>query len=168
LIRLIAKAEGINITDEALQTLRDYARGDAGAAIMILEAAATAAAQSTPAIDKRRIDEVAQNAFFQREKAGELIDLSFNGRYKDMRARLEFLMRDERIGGRELLVEIHEALRRKMKSTMAKEDSNLFARLVVYEGETDLNLCNSLNTLIHLEEMLANFSITSGKKPKRF
>lgn len=162
LISSITDAEKGTITESGLQTLRDYARGDAGIAITILEAAATAA-PSAPAIDEEQINNIAQNAFFQRKNAEELIDLAFAGRYRDMRARLEFLMREERIGGRELLVEIHEALRKRMKRTMATDESKLLARLVVYEGETDLNLCTSINTLIHLEELLANFSFTAKK-----
>jgi len=162
LIRSIAEKEGANITAEGLRTLMDYARGDAGAAIIILEAAAIKASSATP-IDAKRIGAVAQNAFFQRQKAEELIDLAFDGRHKDLRARLEFLIREERIGGKELLVEIHEALRGKMKSAMANDDeSNLFARLVVYEGEADLKLCNSFNTMIHIEEMFTKMTRAVG------
>jgi replication factor C small subunit len=159
LIRSIADEEGVNVTDRGLKTLKNYARGDAGAAITILEAAASVAS-STPTIDKHGIEDVAQNAFFQRQKAEELIDLAFDRRYKDIRARLEFLMREERIGGKELLVEIHEALRRKMQ--MAKDESNLFAQLVVYEGEADLKLCTSFNTIIHIEEMFTKMSKAVG------
>ncbi|MEA2075595.1 MAG: AAA family ATPase [Euryarchaeota archaeon] len=156
LIRSIADEEGVNITDRGLKTLKNYARGDAGAAITILEAAASPA----PAIDEQRIEDVAHNAFFQRQKAEELIDLAFRGRHKDLRARLEFLMREERIGGKELLVEIHEALRRKMQ--MTKDESSLFARIVVYEGDADLNLCTSFNSMIHVEEMFTKMSQAVG------
>ena len=162
LIQSIADEEEITITDRGLKTLRDYARGDAGAAITILEAAASAASSSALTINEQRIEDVAQNAFFQRQKAEELIDLAFRGRHKDLRARLEFLMREERIGGKELLVEIHEALRRKMQ--MTKDESSLFARLVVYEGEADLNLCTSFNSMIHVEEMLTRMSKAVGHR----
>ncbi|MBK5191089.1 MAG: AAA family ATPase [Methanosarcinales archaeon] len=154
LMRSIADEEGVNITDRGLKTLKEYSRGDACAAITILEAAAS----SAPTINDQRIEDVAQNAFFQRKKAEELIDLAFDGRYKDLRARLEFLMREERIGGKELLAEIHESLRRKMKRTMTNDESKLFARLVVYEGEADLKLCTSINTMIHIEEMFMHMS----------
>ena len=157
LIGSIAEKEGVKISHDGLTMLSDYARGDAGAAITILEAAATAAS-SARTIDKKRIEDVAQNAFFQRQKADELLELAFDGRYRDLRARLEFLIREERIVGKELLIEIHEALQRKMKTAMPKEDSHIFARLVVYEGETDLKLCTSFNTMIHIEEMFANIS----------
>jgi len=161
LMRSIADEEGVNITDRGLKTLKEYARGNAGAAITILEAAATAAS-SAPTINEPEIEDVAQNAFFQRSKAEELIDLAFDRRYKDLRARLEFLMREERIGGKELLDEIHESLRRKMKSAMTNDESKLFARLVVYEGEADLRLCTSINTMIHIEEMFVNMSKAVG------
>jgi len=159
LMRSIADEEGVNITDRGLKTLKEYARGDASAAITILEAAA---ASSAPMINESEIEDVAQNAFFQRKKAEELIDLAFEGRYKDLRARLEFLMREERIGGKELLAEIHESLRRKMKRTMTNDESKLFARLVVYEGEADLKLCTSINAMIHIEEMFMNLSKAVG------
>ncbi len=158
LMRSIADEEGVNITDRGLKTLKEYSRGDAGAAITILEAAAS----SAPTINEQRIEDVAQNAFFQRKKAEELIDLAFDRQYKDLRARLEFLMREERIGGKELLAEIHESLRRKMKSAMTNDESKLFARLVVCEGEADLKLCTSINTMIHIEEMFMNMSRAVG------
>ena len=55
------------------------------------------------------------------------------------------------------MMEIHEALRRRMKTGMAIGESKKFARRVLYEGEADLKLCNSLNTIIPLEEMLTQF-----------
>lgn len=155
LIRSIAEEEGVKLTASGLKTLQEYARGDAGATINMLEAAATA---TTEPINRNRIEEVVQDAFFQRKKAEELIDLTFDRQYKDVRAGLETLIKDERIGGREIMLEIHEALRRKMKAGMAIEDSKIFARLVLYEGETDFKLCNSLNPVIHLEEMMIEMS----------
>ncbi len=161
-LKSIAEREGITVTAEGLQTLMEYARGDAGAAIPILEAAATRRLAATP-IDTNRIDEIARDAFFHRRNADELVDLAFEGRFKDLRARLEFILREERIGGKEFLVEIHEALRRKMKKSLKpKVESNLFARLVVFEGDADLKLSNSLNTIIHLEEMFVNMSQVVG------
>ncbi len=166
LIKSIAKGEGLKLTEGGLKTLREYARGDAGAAINMLEAAATTtrAKPKTKTIDAIGIENVVQNAFFQRNKAEELIDSACAGRYKDVRAGLEFLIRDEKMGGKEILVEIHEALRRKMKiSGMAmdeEEEQNSvkrFAQIVLYEGEADLKLCNSLNSIIHLEEMMTHF-----------
>jgi len=167
LIKSIAEGEGLKLTEGGLKTLREYARGDAGAAINMLEAAATTTTRArakTKTIDAIGIENVMRNAFFQRNKAEELIDSACAGRYKDVRAGLEFLIRDEKMGGKEIVVEIHEALRRKMKiSEMAmgeEEEQNLverFARIVLYEGEADLKLCNSLNSIIHLEEMMTHF-----------
>ncbi len=159
LIRSIAEEEGVKLTEGGLKTLREYARGDAGAAINMLEAAATA---TTEPINRNRIEVVVRDAFFQRKKAEELIDLTFDRRYKDVRAGLEILIKDERIGGREIMLEIHEALRRKMKAEMATEESKIFARLVLYEGEADFKLCNSLNPMIHLEEMIIEMSKDMG------
>jgi len=159
LIRSIAGAEGVKLTEGGLKTLKQYARGDAGAAINMLEAAAVATASSaTKSVDETRIEEVVRNAFFQRKKAEELIDLAFASRHKEVRAGLEFMIKAERIGGKEILAEIHEALRRKMKAKMTMEESKKFARLVLYEGEADFQLCNSLNALIHLEMMIMKMS----------
>ena len=168
LIMSIADAEDVKLTKRGLKTLREYARGDVGVAINMLEAAATPPVPpqvregltSKPRkglIDGSRIEEIVQNAFFQRKKAEELIDSAFAGRYKEVRAGLEFLIKDEKIGGKEIMVEIHEALRRRMKTGMATGESKKFAKLVLYEGEADLKLCNSLNTIIPLEEMLTQF-----------
>ncbi len=164
LIRSIAEGEGVKLTEGGLKTLKEYARGDAGAAINMLEAAATTASPATKPIDASRIEEVVRNAFFQRKKAEELIDSAFASRHKEVRAGLEFLVKEERIGGKEILVEIHEALRRKMKAKMAIEEAQKFARLVLYEGEADFKLCNSLNTMIQLEEMITHFFFFNKKE----
>lgn len=153
LIRLISDAEGLKIAEGGLKALNGYARGDAGVAINMLEAAAT----NSDTIDEDGLEVVAENAFFQRRTAEELIDSAFASRNKDVRAGLEFLIRGERIDGKEILVEIHEALRRKMRAER-KKSSKLFARLVLYEGEADLKLCYSLNTIIPLEEMMMKMS----------
>jgi replication factor C small subunit len=180
LIRSITAKEGLKLADGALNALKDYARGDAGIAITLLEAAATAILKNSASlrappvppqapegltrksreglIDAKSIEEAAQRVFLQRKKAEELVDLVFEGRYNDMRARLEVLIGEERRGGKEILVGIHEVLRRRLKSVQRKNETKLFARLFVAEGEADLKLCNSLNSMIHLEEMLMHMS----------
>ena len=152
-IRSIAEEEGLTVTSEGRQLLADYARGDARAALTILEAAATAAAPLRT-IDTAEIEAVAELAFFHRRKAAELLELAFEGRYKDMRSRLEFLLREERLSGKELLLELHEALRRKMQTREVTDDARLFAQLVAYEGEADLKLCTSFYSIMQLEPML--------------
>jgi replication factor C small subunit len=156
LIKSISEEEGVKITEGGLKTLKEYARGDAGAAINMLEAAATNA--SSAIIDKTGIEMVVRDAFMQRKTAEELIESAFASRHKDVRAGLEFLIRGERIEGKEILVEIHEALRRKMRAEM-RMPSKVFARLVQYEGEADFKLCYSLNTIIPLEEMMMKMSM---------
>ncbi|MBA5942402.1 MAG: AAA family ATPase [Methanophagales archaeon] len=153
LTRRIADAEKVTVTDSGLKTIKDYARGNAVVAITILEAAAVSVSPASSAIDEQIVEEVAENAFFRRAKAEKLIDLTFAARYTDIRALLEFLIEEERISGKELLVELHEALRKRMK-TRSNILTSTFAQLVVYEGEADLKICSSLNTMIPLEEML--------------
>jgi len=168
LIRSIAAKEGVKLTDGGFNALKEYARGDAGIALTILEAAATVTLKrsaSRPAkpskglVDARNIEEAAKQVFFQRKKAEELIDLVFARRYTDIRARLEVLLGEEWRGGKEILAGIHEALRGRMKSARRNDEANRFARLFVAEGETDLKLCNSLNSMIHLEEMLMRMAM---------
>jgi replication factor C small subunit len=158
LIKSIAEKEGITITECGLQTLKENARGDAGAAIIMLETAATTA--SSALIDEDEINVVVRNAFLQRQEAEALLESAFASRHNDVRARLEFLIKRERIEGKEILAEIHEALRKKMKTEIkGKRLLELFARLMVYEGEADLKLCYSLNTMIPLEELMMQVSM---------
>ncbi len=163
LLQAVAERAGITLTAQGLATIGDYARGDARAALLILEAASVQAAAETPAvIDANRINAVAGAAFFTRQQAEELLETALRGRYKDVRARLEFLMRVERMGGRELLVELHEAVRRKMQREMTSADRNRYARLIVHAAETDLKLCTALHPLIPLDELLANFTFRAN------
>jgi len=147
LIRSIATKEGLKLTKEGSNALKEYARGDAGIALTILEAAATLCGSATrprkPSkglVDAKSIDEAVQQVFLQRKKAEKLIDLVFERRYTDMRARLEVLIGEERRGGKEILAGIHEALRRRMKSARGNDEAKRFAWLFVAEGEADLKL----------------------------
>jgi len=184
LIRRIADAEKVTITDSGLKTLRDYAEGNAVAAITILEATAIGLSPKprSSAIDEQIVEDVAQNAFSRRAKAKKLIDLAFAARYADIRVLLEFLLYEERISGKELLVELHEALRKRMKKKIKmkhvasaengddKSDTltSTFVRLLLYEGEADLKICSSLNSMIPLEELLAKtiLEISSSSRHK--
>ncbi|MGC9444140.1 MAG: AAA family ATPase [Candidatus Methanospirareceae archaeon] len=165
LLQVVAERAGLALTAQGLAALGDYARGDARAAILILEAATVGTAPETPVIiDATRIAAVAENVFFQRQQAEELLESALRGRYTDVRARLEFLMRVERVEGRELLLEFHEAVRRKMQREATPSDRDRYARVMVREGETDLKLCTALHPLIPLDELLATiaFSASNG------
>ncbi|HDS44610.1 MAG TPA: AAA family ATPase [Methanomicrobia archaeon] len=159
LLGVVAQREGITLTAEGLAALGDYARGDARTALLILEAATARAGPEPPVIiDATRIAAVAANVFFQRQQAEGLLESALRGRYRDVRARLEFLMRVERVGGRELLLELHEAVRRKMQREMTPEDRDRYARVIVHEAEADLKLCTALHPLIPLDELLATIA----------
>jgi DNA polymerase III delta prime subunit len=173
LLKSIAEEEGVKLTEGGLKAIKRYAEGNAGVAISLMEAAAVSST-SVPSepepkvIDVDRVEEVVRHAFFQRKKAEELIDLAFEGRHKEVREGLEFLMEGERIQGEEILLEIHKALKRKMEEMKMKmkiemkreeEISAKSARLILYESEADLKLCSSLNNMIHLEELLMRFKV---------
>lgn len=164
LIHKIATKEGLKVDNGALTSLREYAHGDAGIALTLLEAAATVPVKSSTSthareeIDAKRIEEAAQRVFSQKKKAEELVELAFDGRLTDIRAQLETLLSEERRGGKEILTGIHEALRRRLKGAKRRSDIELFARLFIAVGETDLGLCNALNSMIHLEEMLTEMA----------
>ena len=159
LLQVVAERAGLSLTAQGLAALADYARGDARAAILILEAAAVRAAPEPPVIiDANQVTAVADNVFFQRQQAEELLESALRGRYKDVRARLEFLMRVERMDGRELLLEFHEAVRRKMQRKMTPADKNRYAQVIVNEGEADLKLGTALHPLIPLDELLATIT----------
>ena len=151
LLRRIAKEEGAELTEGGLLLLKVYARGDVGAAITMLEAASAISLL----IDGKAIKEVVRNAFFQRKKVEEFVNSIFEGRYDKIRTDLEIMIKDERKDGPEFLVELHAALRRKMK--VGRGDPVSFAQFMLYEGEADYELCNSLNNMIHIEEMITKW-----------
>jgi len=148
LLKAIAQKEGIELSDGGLLMLKRYAQGDAGAAINMLEAASASSSQ----ISGKALKEVVRTVFRQRTKVDALIESVFAGKSKDIRTALEKLIKDERKDGQSFMVLLHEALRRKMNA--ARSDPELFARLMLYESETDYELCYSLNNMIHIEEMM--------------
>lgn len=160
LLRRIASEEGVELTEDGLRILKQYAQGDTGAAIAMLEAASL----SSSKIDGKALNEVVQTVSHQSKKVDKLIDSVFAGwSNEEVRMELEKQIKDERKDGQKFLVGLHEALRRKMKS--GRGDPKLIARFMLYEGETDYELCNSLNNMIHLEEMLIKMSssVARGK-----
>jgi len=151
LLRRIAREEGIELTEGGLLMLKRYAQDDAGAAISMLEASSAISSL----IDGKAVKEVVRALFMQRKKVDALVESVFRGESKSMRTDLERLINDERKEGRKILLELYEALRSKMNAERC--DQKLFARLMLYTGETDYELCYSLNNMMHIEEMMVKW-----------
>lgn len=186
LMKNIAAKEGITLGEGCIGALEKYSDGDIGVAINMLEAAAViervAAMQNSTSlssssfsdtntnmpnmlmVDKNSIEKVVVVIQRKNIEIEELIDLALSHRYKEAKKKMQFLIKEEGMKGREILAGIHEALKKKMKK---KEHEKKFAHLFLHESYTDFKLCNSLNSMIHLEEMLLKFNLKHACFDKR-
>ncbi|MHC1635152.1 MAG: AAA family ATPase [Candidatus Methanospirareceae archaeon] len=155
LLRNIAEREGIEITEEGLEEIEGFAGGDAGLAITMLEVAASIAIAKKSVIKVDREDIKKVKRFFPQERVMRVVDFALSHRYREAKRWMQLLL-EEGMDGREILIGIHEALKGHMKKDI-NECVNKFAILFLHESDTDLKLCNSLNSMIHLEEMLSKF-----------
>ena len=148
LLLRIASQEELELTDQGLAMLKRYAGGDAGTAIDIMEAAS--AISNSNRIDSEEIVVVAQELRKRSNRVADLIDMALAGRYRELRAELKRLMRDEKMSGREIVEAIHDiVLQRK-----ARLGARRLAKVMIHIGDADYKLCSAFNSMIHIEELV--------------
>ncbi len=148
LLRNIAEHEGLELTGAGLAMVKRYAAGDAGVAINIMEAASV----SSRRIDGREVMTVVRAAMERSNKVRELIEEASSGRYDKLRAKLKELIQTDKMSGKDIVAELHDAILR----TQPGERS--LAKIMIYLGDADYRLCEAFNSMIHIEELLVKIS----------
>ncbi len=152
LLKKIAAQEGIELTGAGLAMLKRYAAGDAGTAINIMEAASTLSRR----IGGKEVVTVVKAAMNRRNKVIELIKTASSGQYDKLRADLKELIRAEKMSGKDIVVELHDAI---LRTGLGERR---LANILRYMGDTDHRLCEAFNSMIHIEELLVKISNRAG------
>ncbi|MCD6387588.1 MAG: AAA family ATPase [Methanophagales archaeon] len=156
LLLKVAKAENLHLTEGALSALEEHADGDAGLAVSILEASASAsslasasgATGATRASEGKKKDEderkariidgdvveaVVRSAFSHRRRIAEMLNDAFLGDAEKVRRHLKFLTAVQ--SEREILAEIHAELRRRLMQARERQVSEIVARKTAKRAE---------------------------------
>ena len=137
LLLKVAKAENLHLTEGALSALEEYADGDAGLALSILEASASFASATRASegkkkdedkgtarrIDRDVVEAIVRSAFSQRRRIAEMLNDAFLGDAEKVRRHLKLLTAVQ--AEREILAEIHAELRRRLLQARERQVSEM-------------------------------------------
>ncbi|KLK87995.1 Replication factor C small subunit [Methanoculleus sediminis] len=149
--RRIAAAEGLTVTEGALDAIVYVASGDMRKAINALQGAAILRAD----IDEKTIYEITATA--RPEEIDELLDLSIAGRFDEAEQALIELTRVRGIAPNELINQCYRAL------VQRDIDRTLKVRLIDALGETDFRLSEGASSDIQMEALLARFVLAAER-----
>ena len=147
----IAAAEGLTLTEGALDAIVYVAAGDMRKAINALQGAAII----SPRIDEKMIYAITANA--RPDEIDELLDLSIGGRFDEAERALSDLTRVRGIAPNEVLNQCYRAL------VQRDIDRALKVKLIDAIGEADFRLSEGANSDIQMEALIARFVLAAAE-----
>ena len=150
-IRRIAAAEGLTLTEGALDAIVYVAAGDMRKAINALQGAAII----SPRIDEKMIYAITATA--RPDEIDELLDLSIGGRFDEAERALSDLTRVRGIAPNEVLNQCYRAL------VQRDIDRALKVKLIDAIGEADFRLSEGANSDIQMEALIARFVLAAAE-----
>jgi replication factor C small subunit len=150
-IRHIAKAEGVNLTDDGMEAIKYVAAGDMRRAINALQAAAM--------LDKTvNMDAIYKTtATAKPEEVVELVKLGLEGNFMKARAKLDYLLIEQGLSGEDIIGQIYRVM-----FDMTIPDK-LKVELIDRIGEIDFRMAEGANERIQLEALIAHFMLCGNK-----
>jgi replication factor C small subunit len=143
----IARAEGIETTDDGLDALVYYADGDMRRAINALQAAAT----TGETVDEEAVFTVTSTA--RPEEVREMVESAVDGDFPAARAKLAHLLDDVGMAGGDVIDQLHRSVWEFDLSERAA------ARLMDRIGEADYRIAEGANERVQLEALLASVAL---------
>jgi len=147
----IAAAEGLTLTEGALDAIVYVAAGDMRKAINALQGAAII----SPRIDEKMIYAITATA--RPDEIDELLDLSIGGRFDEAEKALSDLTRVRGIAPNEVLNQCYRAL------VQRDIDRALKVKLIDAIGEADFRLSEGANSDIQMEALIARFVLAAAE-----
>jgi len=147
----IAAAEGLTLTEGALDAIVYVAAGDMRKAINALQGAAII----SPEIDEKMIYAITATA--RPDEIDELLDLSIGGRFDEAEKALSDLTRVRGIAPNEILNQCYRAL------VQRDIDRALKVKLIDAIGEADFRLSEGANSDIQMEALIARFVLAAAE-----
>jgi replication factor C small subunit len=145
MVERVAKAEGLTVTEDAMDALEYIADGDMRRAVNSLQMAASVSTD----IDSDVIYEAATAA--KPEEVEDMVALALEAEFLDARDKLDTLLVDQGLSGEDVIQQVHKIV---LDAPVSDETK---VQLVDRLGETEYRLVMGANERIQLESMLANF-----------
>jgi len=147
MLERIAKAEGLELEEEAVKAIYDFAMGDMRKAINILQSAASFSKK----IDEKTVYDVM--GVVSKGEIRRMIELALNGKFTEARK----LLRDLIYLQGHQPQEITASLAREIPSLNISEEDKL--RLIEYLGEVDYRLAEGGTPEVQLQAFLAKLAL---------
>jgi len=146
-VRIIADAEGIEVTDDGVDALVYAAGGDMRKAINGLQAAAVL----DQTVDEEAVFAITSTA--RPEEIKEMVQMALDGEFTASRARLESLLVDSGIAGSDIIDQLHRSV---WEFDLTERQA---VRLMERVGEADYRITAGANEQVQLEALLASLAL---------
>jgi replication factor C small subunit len=146
-VRIIADAEGIEMTDDGVDALVYAAGGDMRKAINGLQAAAVL----DETVDEEAVFAITSTA--RPEEIKEMVQMALDGEFTASRARLESLLVDSGIAGGDIIDQLHRSV---WEFDLTERQA---VRLMERVGEADYRITAGANEQVQLEALLASLAL---------
>lgn len=150
-IHIIAKDEGLAITQDGIAAIKYVAQGDMRKAINAVQAAAL----SDRKIDMDAIYKITATA--RPEEVVDLIKLALGGDFLKAREKLDYLLIEQGLSGEDIIGQIHRAM---LDQSIPDK---LKVQLIDHIGEIDFRIAEGANERIQLEALIAHFVLAGAK-----
>ncbi len=151
MLKRIARAEKLVLTDEAIKAIAYISEGDMRRAINLLQAAAAIKKK----VDEKSVYEVA--AMARPEDVREMLRLSLAGKFEEARGKLNDLLINQGLSGEDILEQIHREILNLDLPEQVK------VKLIDKVGEFDFRLTEGASERIQLEAVLAHFCLIGDR-----
>ena len=146
-VRIIAEAEGIEVTDDGVDALVYAAGGDMRKAINGLQAAAVL----DETVDEEAVFAITSTA--RPEDIKEMVQMALDGEFTASRARLESLLVDSGIAGGDIIDQLHRSV---WEFDLTERQA---VRLMERVGEADYRITAGASEQVQLEALLASLAL---------
>jgi replication factor C small subunit len=146
-VRIIAEAEGIEVTDDGVDALVYAADGDMRKGINGLQAAAVLGER----VDEEAVFAITSTA--RPEEIKEMVELALAGEFTPSRAKLESLLVDSGIAGGDIIDQLHRSV---WEFDLGDRQA---VRLMERVGEADYRITAGANEQVQLEALLASLAL---------
>jgi replication factor C small subunit len=152
-LEYISKAENLNITMGAIESIVYFAEGDMRRAVNILQASATVGEEIT----EQSIQDVVSKA--KPKDVKKIVTKALEGDFLSARELLRDVMVLQGTSGEDMVTQIYQETSRMAQNGTINED--IYINLVESIGETDFRIREGSNPRIQLEALLTKFLINS-------
>jgi replication factor C small subunit len=146
-VRIIAEAEGIEVTDDGVDALVYAADGDMRKGINGLQAAAVLGER----VDEEAVFAITSTA--RPEEIKEMVELALAGEFTPSRAKLESLLVDSGIAGGDIIDQLHRSV---WEFDLGDRQA---VQLMERVGEADYRITAGANEQVQLEALLASLAL---------